>query len=126
MSTTEMGRPMQRDFGFKTPEDRQFGNQKSTGKAAEPSGKMLSPVKMLVVTLLIGVFGYLYIAHIFYTQELLREVNQLRTTYENARVDHTDTRLTYERMTGPADVYRNAKTLGLTDGGPADRIINRN
>lgn len=94
--------------------------------AKEGSGKITPPFKMVLASLFIGVLGYFYISHVFYTQQLHAEVNQLRTQFEQLRVEHTSTQLTYERMTGPAEVYDRAKSLGLIDGGPADRIINRN
>ncbi len=79
--------------------------------------------KMILLTILMGVLGYLYISHVFYTQKLHAEVNTLRTQFEQTRIDYMNTRLTYERMTGPADVYERAKSIGLVDGGPADLII---
>jgi hypothetical protein len=121
-----MGKPMERDFGFKQKEQVNFANRKKDETEKKAVAPGFSPFKMIAITVIIGVMGYIYIAHIFYTQQLLREVNQLRTTFENARVDQTDMQLTYERMTGPAEVYNRAKSLGLIDGGPADRIINRN
>lgn len=86
----------------------------------------LTPFKMVAFSLLIGIFGYFYISHVFYTQQLHAEVNQLQATFNQIRVDHNTTQLTYERMTGPADVYERAKNFGLIDGGPADKIIIRN
>lgn len=126
MSSVGMGKPLHRDFGFRQQEDIRFATRKKEETEKKGLAASVSPMKMIAVTLLIGVMGYMYIAHIFYTQQLLREVTQLRTGFENARVDHTDMQLTYERMTGPAEVYQRARSLGLIDGGPADRIITRN
>ncbi|MCC5926630.1 MAG: hypothetical protein JJU41_08725 [Bacteroidetes bacterium] len=126
MSTSGMGKPLDRDYGFQAKENVNFAKKKQdeSEKKGFPGG--VSPFKMIAITILIGVLGYIYIAHIFYTQQLLREVNQLRISFENTRVDHTDVQLTYERMTGPSEVYNRAKAIGLVDGGPADRIITRN
>ncbi len=86
----------------------------------------ITPFRMIVATLILGVFGFLYISHVFYMQQLHTEVNQLRTQFEQVRIDQLNTQLTYERLTGPAEVYLRSRQLGLIDGGPADRILTRN
>ena len=86
----------------------------------------ITPAKMIVGTLILGVLGYFYISHVFYMQHLHAEVLQLRTQYEQVRLDQHNTQLTYERMTGPADVYQRARQIGLVDGGPADNLLTRN
>lgn len=94
-------------------------------ETAEAVKSGITPLRMTLITLLIGLFGYLYISHVFYTQKLHAEVLQLRSQFEQVRLEQTQTQLTYERMTGPAEVYTRAQSLGLIDGGPADKIINR-
>lgn len=86
----------------------------------------ITPFRMIAATLLLGVFGYMYISHVFYMQKLHTEVNNLRTEYEQVRIDQHNTQLTYERLTGPSDVYQRARQIGLIDGGPADKILNLN
>lgn len=83
----------------------------------------ITPFRIIITMIMLGVLGYLYISHVFYTQQLHAEVTRLRLQNEQVRIDHLNTRLTYERMTGPAEVYQRAKSLGLIDGGPADFII---
>lgn len=85
----------------------------------------ITPFRMIVTTLILGLFGFLYISHVFYMQQLHTEVNQLRTQFEQVRIDQLNTQLTYERLTGPAEVYQRSRQLGLIDGGPADRILTR-
>jgi hypothetical protein len=119
-----MGQHVERDFGFQAGGNTKYATPKVT--ADKPATKSISPWKMIAFTVAVGVFGYLYISHVFYTQSLLTEVNQLRTQFENARIDYSDAKLTYERMTGPAEVYNRARSLGLIDGGPADKILTRN
>lgn len=112
--------------GFKVIGDGNTPYAVRPAKPAETSAKQaLSPLRIILFTTLLGVFGYFYISHVFYTQQLLSEVNRLRVSFEEIRLDHTDTKLTFERMTGPAEVYERAKGLGLVDAGPADRIISR-
>ena len=83
----------------------------------------ITPWKVISFSLILGLGGYLYITHVFTTQAILAEVNLLKNEYERARIQHTDLKFTYDRLTGPAEVYESAKKLGLVDGGPADRII---
>lgn len=86
----------------------------------------ITPFRMMTAILMLGVFGYLYISHVFYMQQLHTEVSRLRNQYEQVRIDQHNTQLTYERLTGPSDVYHRARQLGLIDGGPADKILHRN
>jgi hypothetical protein len=120
-----MGRHVERDFGFQAGGNTKYATPKAA-PAEEATINRVTPWKMIAFTVALGVFGYLYIAHVFYTQRLLTEVNQLRSQFENARIDNTDAKLTFERMTGPAEVYNRARSLGLVDGGPADKILTRN
>lgn len=86
----------------------------------------ITPAKMILGSLIIGVLGYFYISHVFYMQRLHAEVLQLRSQFEQVRLDQHNTQLTYERLTGPADVYQRARQIGLIDGGPADNLLTRN
>lgn len=79
--------------------------------------------KVITGTLLAGLLGAVYLHHVFTTQGILRDVNRLHLEHEKALIRYNDLRFTYERMTGPADVYARAKALGMVDGGPADDII---
>lgn len=83
----------------------------------------ITPFRVIATTIVLGLCGYLYISHVFYMQQLHSEVIQLRSQYEQVRIDHLNSQLSYERMTGPADIYIRAKEMGLVDAGPADRII---
>ncbi len=79
--------------------------------------------KVMLYTVLAGSFGALYLQHVFTTQAIFRDVNRLHRDHNKALIRHTELRFTYERMTGPADVYARAKELGMVDGGPADQQI---
>jgi ABC-type bacteriocin/lantibiotic exporter with double-glycine peptidase domain len=83
----------------------------------------ITPLRVIVATIMLGVFGYFYISHVFYMQQLHSEVMQLRTQYEQVKIDHLNAQLSFERLTGPADIYSRAREMGLVDAGPADRII---
>lgn len=83
----------------------------------------VKPWMVILGAFVAGVLGVLYLSHVFATQELLEEVQQLEQEYNQARRMNAEYRLTYDRMTGPAEIYEKAKELGLVDGGPAEKII---
>lgn len=96
-------------------------NGKAKKKPVSPPG--LKPWKVILGAFVIGALGVLYIHHVFATQELLREVQQLEREYNQARRMNADYRLTYDRMIGPAEIYEKAKELGFINGGPAEKVI---
>lgn len=83
----------------------------------------VKPWKVILGALVLGGFGVLYLNHVFATQELLREVQNLEREYNQVRRANEDLRLTYDRMIGPAEIYENAKELGFINGGPAEKVI---
>lgn len=83
----------------------------------------LKPWKVITGAIVLGVFGVLYLSHVFATQQLLRDVQQLEREYRQAKRMNDNYRLTYERMTGPAEIYEKAKDRGFINGGPAERVI---
>jgi cell division protein FtsL len=92
----------------------------TSGKTGFPS---LKPGKVILATLIIGVFGFAYLTHVFATQRLLQEVQQLEKEYNKARQMHDELKLRYDRMVGPAEIYQKAKEQGFVNGGPADKVI---
>lgn len=84
---------------------------------------MVEPWKVIMGAVIIGVLGVLYLNHVFATQELLREVQQLEREYNQVRRMHSDYRLTYDRMIGPAEIYEKAQNMGFINGGPAEKVI---
>lgn len=106
------------------------GTQRIYGRKKKPkreskfsSFKQIQPWKVIVGTILIGAAGLLYLTHIFATQQLHQEVQQLEREYNKAKRLHADYRLTYDRMTGPSEIYSRARELGFINGGPADKVI---
>lgn len=89
----------------------------------EPSRPVFRPGRIILYALIVGIFGFLYLTHVFQTQQLLEEVQLLEQEYNRTRQIHDDVRLQYDRMIGPADIYEKAKKLGFINGGPADDII---
>ncbi|MEX0685188.1 MAG: hypothetical protein WD267_04255 [Balneolales bacterium] len=85
-----------------------------------------SPWKVMLATISIGIVGFLYLTHVFATQEILKEVTDLRRAHETAKRSHAEHSLTYDRKTGPAEIYQIAKTQGFINGGAADPMIRMN
>lgn len=83
----------------------------------------VKPWKVIVGTIAMGLLGILYLNHVFATQKLLQEVNQLEREYNQVKRMHDDYRLTYDRMIGPAEIYEKAKSRGFINGGPAEKVI---
>lgn len=94
--------------------------EKKKSRLSLPSVK---PWKVILGAIVIGGLGVLYLNHVFATQELLREVQQLEQEYNQAQRMHDDYRLTFDRMIGPAEIYEKAKARGFINSGPAEKII---
>lgn len=101
-------------------------SQKTSKKVGQETGIKLSafkPTKIIVFTLVAAIFGFIYLTHVFATQELLGQVQQLQREYEQTQQVHDELKLRYDRMTGPANIYRKARELGFINAGPADQIL---
>lgn len=85
--------------------------------------RLWSPWKLILLSVALGLAGSIYLTHVFETQNRLREVQQLRSEHERAQRLHTEVRRNYERMTGPAEVYSRAASLGMITGGPNDPVL---
>lgn len=83
----------------------------------------VKPWKVILGAVVIGLLGVVYLNHVFATQELLQEVNQLEREYNQVKRMHSDYRLTYDRMIGPAEIYEKAQNRGFINGGPAEKVI---
>lgn len=100
-----------------------YGQKKKKENKRFKSFKKIKPWKVITATLLIGAAGLVYLNHVFATQELLQEVQQMEREYNAAKRLHAEYQLTYDRMTGPAEIYSKARELGFVNGGPADQVI---
>jgi len=83
----------------------------------------IAPAKLIFWSLVAGICGFIYINHVFTTQQLLQEVNLVQREFERVQIIHEDRSLTHDRLTGPAEVFSRARALGYQDSGPADHII---
>lgn len=102
------------------------GNKRTNGSTKKNKGislPKLKPWKVIAGAIVLGLLGIVYLNHVFATQELLREVNQLEAEYNRVQRMHTDYKLIYDRMIGPAEIYENAQEAGFINGGPAEKVI---
>lgn len=101
-------------------------SQKTSKKVSHGTRIKLSafkPTKIIAFTLVAAIFGFIYLTHVFATQELLGQVQQLQREYEQTQQVHDELKLRHDRMTGPANIYRKARELGFINAGPADQIL---
>lgn len=103
--------------------NRSHGRRIKEKKKSRISLPKVKPWKVVLGAFVIGGLGVLYLNHVFATQALLQDVQQLEREYNQAKRMHDDYRLTYDRMIGPAEIYDKAKLRGFINGGPAEKII---
>lgn len=107
--------------------DQKSSSGKQATHTAKPSAKVglpkIKPWKVILGSVIIGIFGLLYLTHVFSTQRLLEEVQTLEAEYNRARAQYDELKLRYDRMVGPAEIYRKAEEQGFINGGPADKVI---
>lgn len=96
---------------------------KGKGKKSRIPFPQVKPWKVITGAIVLGLLGMLYLKHVFATQELLREVQQVEREYNQVKRLHSNYRLTYDQMIGPAEIYNKAKDRGFINGGPAEKVI---
>lgn len=104
----------QQSYGKRT------AKKKKKGKLTLPK---VAPWKIILAVITLGALGILYLSHVFATQQLLAEVQQMEQQYNQAKRSHDSYRLMYDRMIGPAEISAKAKELGFINGGPAEKVI---
>ncbi|MCH8567873.1 MAG: hypothetical protein LAT67_06405 [Balneolales bacterium] len=119
-NTAGMGR---RTFDSNPKNKSSFGSSRKSAPPKKRKMVSFAPGKMVLWSLLLGVCGYAYITHVFTTQQLLQEVSQVQREYSRVQMIYEDRSLTFDRMTGPADIFLRARELGYQDSGPADYVI---
>jgi hypothetical protein len=99
-----------------------YGRRKKKRKTKLSLPK-IAPWKVILSIVVAGLLGVAYLSHVFATQELLAEVQQLEQEYNQAQRARDRYRLEYDRMIGPAEISEKAKGLGFINGGPAEKVI---
>ena len=92
-------------------------------KRKVPEFSNIKPWKVIVGSILFGVIGLIYLNHVFYTQKLLSQVNQLQKKYEETQRIYNDRKFAYDKMIGPTEIYSKARKLGMITSGPNDHVI---
>lgn len=101
-----------------------YGHRKKKSSGEPPlSLPSITPWKVILTSFLIGICGFIYISHVFATQQLLEEVQQLEHEFNRVNRIHSEHRLEYDRMVGPREIYQRARQKGFVNAGPADRVI---
>lgn len=100
-----------------------YGKRVKKGKKSRIPLPKVKPWKVITGAIVLGLLGMLYLKHVFATQELWRDVQQVEREYNQAKRLHSNYRLTYDRLIGPAEIYDKAKGMGLINGGPAEKVI---
>lgn len=77
----------------------------------------------ILLIVLGGAVGSLYIGHALRMQEEAARLNSLELELMRARREHTEVKLLHDRMTGPNQIYRRATQMGFVSSGPADVIL---
>lgn len=89
----------------------------------EAKTRSVSALKMILISILVAIAGLTYINHVFHTQKLHAEVQRLQREHDKARRFYADRKFTYDRMTGPAEVYARARQIGLVYSNTADPVL---
>ncbi|TVR31505.1 MAG: hypothetical protein EA390_06370 [Balneolaceae bacterium] len=134
-------KPNRRGISGGKPADRKqkdlFSNGFQTGGSAPTFGRRINqdtpktkkslpaftPWKVILASLLIGVCGFIYIGHVFSTQQTLQEVQRLENEFNKAQRLYNEKRLAYDRMVGPKEIYQKAREQGFINAGVADQVI---
>ncbi|WP_069132754.1 hypothetical protein [Rhodohalobacter halophilus] len=109
--------------GFNESSGTYGTRKKEPNQKKKTSLPAFTPWKVILVSFVIGVCGILYIGHVFSTQQALQEVRQLEIEFNKAQRHYNATRLEYDRLVGPKEIYQRARQQGFINAGPADQII---
>ncbi len=109
--------------GFKGTTNSYGTRKKEPTQKKKSTLPAFTPWKVILVSFLIGVCGIFYIGHVFSTQQTLQEVRQLEIEFNKVQRQYNATRLEYDRLIGPKEIYQRARQQGYINAGPADQII---
>ena len=69
----------------------------------------------LLVLTIVTVFT-LYVGHVYATQDVLAELQQMRRENLRLHLKHNQLKSAFDRATGPSVIYQRAGAMGLQDG----------
>jgi hypothetical protein len=109
--------------GFKSDGSASSYGRRVNSTSTKRKLPVFTPWKVVLASFLIGICGVLYIGHVFDTQLALAEVNRLENEFNRVHRVYNQQRLTYDRLTGPKEIYQRARLIGFVNSGPADQVI---
>lgn len=85
--------------------------------------KSISYLKVLSWVLIFGALGFMYLAHVRTTNDLLKKRNQTQLQYESAKHRFEELQRSYELTISPGEIYEKARANGYQHAQPKDLII---
>ncbi len=76
----------------------------------------VSTVRFGLLVLAIAAVFTLYVGHVYATQDVLVELQQMRRENLRLHLKHNQLKSAFDRATGPSVVYQRAWAMGLEDG----------
>jgi len=77
---------------------------------------MVSTLRFAFLVVSVATVFTLYIGHVYQTQDMLDELQQLRRDNLHLHLHHNQLRGELDKATGPSVIYARAPALGLQDG----------
>lgn len=102
----------------RTSSSRPLSGGDGAGNAAGISLRTWVPLMLLF-----GTLAVLYIGYALRMQERVARLSDMEQDLARIRREHKEVKLRYDRLTGPNEIYRQAKEMGFVGSGPADVIL---
>ena len=77
--------------------------------------EQISTVQFVVVILVLGTLGTIYVGHVHATQDLLARLQDARQANQSLHLKHNRLKGAYDRATGPGVIHERAREMGLRE-----------
>jgi len=88
----------------------------SLGDAETGQVQTVSTIRFAFLVVSVATVFTLYIGHVYQTQDMLDELQQLRRENLHLHLHHNQLKGELDKATGPSVIYARAPGLGLQDG----------
>ncbi len=91
---------------------------RTNGRVVAPKSHPFDSISTARIALLILVAAVMvtaYVGHVHATQGVLQELEDLRAERAGLRLEYNSVKGEYDRVTGPAEIRRQAREIGLTE-----------
>ncbi len=88
----------------------------SLGVKAPGEVQTISTARFTLLVVTIAAVFTLYIGHVYQTQDILNELQQLRRENLRLHLHHSQLKGEFDKATGPSVIYERASDMGLKDG----------